>query len=96
MDQSALLLIITILVGLVLIAVGIYLILVLHEARKTLKRANSILNRVESTANFFESKIARPAANFGSIAMIVKDGLEFFSEIRRSLRSKSDKQNEPQ
>lgn len=94
MDQSALLLIICLLLGTILTAVGIYLLLVLHETRKTLQRANNILSKIEATANFFEEKIARPATSFGSIALIMKEGLDFFAEIRRTLKSRQERPNE--
>lgn len=86
MDTATFFTIVTILIALILSAVGAYLILVLHEARTSLKRLNRILDRADRLAEFVDEKIARPSANFASIFGVLREGLEFFQDLKKTVR----------
>ncbi len=89
MDTATFLTIVTTLVAIILIAVGIYLILLLHEARNSLLRINKLLDRVEGAADFVETKIISPTTNAASIFSVLKEGMDFFRDLRKAVRSKS-------
>jgi hypothetical protein len=90
MDTATFLTIVTILIGLILSAVGAYLILVLHEARTSLKHLNRILNRLDKLAEFVDEKIARPGAGFASIFGVLNEGLQFFQDLKKTVRKNRD------
>lgn len=92
MDTTAFLTIVIILVSIILTAVGIYLILLLHEARNSIKRLNKILDRVEGISNFLETKIVRPTAGFSNVIYLLKEGLDFFNEIKRTINKPSERE----
>ena len=85
MDTATFLTIVIILIALILSAVGAYLILVLHEARSSLKHINRILTRVDNLAEFIDERIAKPSANFASIFGVLKEGLDFVQDLKRTV-----------
>lgn len=92
MDTATFFTIVTILIALILSAVGAYLVLVLHEARTSLKRLNRILTRADKLAEFVDDKIARPSANFASIFGLLNEGLQFFKDLKRTVRKTTDEE----
>jgi len=93
MDTATFLTIVIILVALVLIAVGVYLILLLHEARHSLKKLNKMLDRVDSVADFVETKIVNPTANITNVFTVIKEGIDFFRDLKRTIKPR-DGQNQ--
>jgi hypothetical protein len=85
MDTATFLTIVIILIALILSAVGAYLVLVLHEARSSLKHINRILTRVDNLAEFIDERIAKPSANFASILGVLKEGLDFVHDLKRTV-----------
>ncbi len=92
MDTATFFTIVTILIALILSAVGAYLILVLHEARTSLKRLNRILDRADRLAEFIDEKIARPSANFAAVFGLLNDSLQFFQDLKKTVRRKADEE----
>lgn len=93
MDTATFLTIVMILIALILSAVGAYLILVLHEARASLKRVNRILTRVDTLAEFIDEKVARPSANFASIFGVLREGLEFVQDLKKTVKRNINEEN---
>ncbi len=90
MDTATFLTIIIILVALILIAVGAYLILLLHEARHSLKKVNKMLDRIDNVSTFVEEKIINPTANITNIFTVIKEGIDFFRDLKQTVRPKND------
>lgn len=86
MDTATFLTIVIVLIALILSAVGAYLILVLHEARSSLKRINRILTRIDNLAEFIDEKVAKPSANFASIFGVLREGLDFLQDLKKTIR----------
>lgn len=92
MDTATFLTIVIILIALILSAVGAYLILILHEARHSLKRINRILDRFDNLATFIDEKIARPGANIASIFGVLKEFLDFFQNLKKTVKKNSEQE----
>ena len=90
MDTATFLTIIIILVALVLVAIGAYLILLLHEARHSLKKLNKMLDRIDNVADFVEEKIINPTANITNVFTVLKEGIDFFKDLKRTVRPKNE------
>ena len=89
MDTATFLTIVIILVALVLVAIGVYLILLLHEARHSLRKINKMLDRIDNAADFVEEKIINPTANITNVFTVVKEGIDFFRDLKRTVRPKN-------
>jgi len=96
MDSATFLTVVIILVAIVLVAVGVYLLLILHEARQSLRKINKMIDRVDKVADFVETKIINPTSNISSIALVIKEGIDFFRDLRKTLHQerKSEKENQ--
>jgi hypothetical protein len=90
MDTATFLTILIILIALILIAVGAYLILLLHEARHSLRKLNKMLDRVDSVADFVETKIVNPTANITNVFSVIKEGIDFFRDLKKTARPEKD------
>jgi len=89
MDTATFLTIVIILFALVLVAIGAYLILLLHEARHSLRKINKMLDRVDSVADFVEEKIINPTANITNVFTVIKEGIDFFRDLKRTVKPKN-------
>lgn len=90
MDTALFLTITVILLSAILIAVGVYLILLLIEARQSFKRINKILDRVEVASNFVEQNFFATDNRFVSIFGVLKEGLNFIVELKKTLKKESN------
>lgn len=90
MDTALFLTIIIFLLSAILIAVGVYLLLLLNEARTSFKKFNRILDRVETASNFVEQNLLSTDNRFVSMFGVLKEGLVFLSEIKKTLRKEQD------
>jgi hypothetical protein len=91
MDTALFLTIIIFLLSLILIAVAIYLILLLNEARESFKKINSILGKVETAGSFVERNFLTSDNRFISIFGVLKEGLIFFKELKKTLKEEKEK-----
>lgn len=96
MDTSTFLTIVIFLITATLIALAVYLILLINEARNSLKRINKTLDRLESVGNFVEEMIIRPTSGFGSLIKLVREGIDFAKDVKRTVHHKNsgDESNE--
>lgn len=90
MDTALFLTIIIFLLSAILIAVGVYLLLLLNEASTSFKKFNRILDRVETASNFVEQNLLSTDNRFVSMFGVLKEGLVFLSEIKKTLRKEQD------
>lgn len=90
MDTATFLTIVIVLVALVLVAIGAYLILLLHEARHSLRKLNKMLDRIDNVADFVEEKIINPTANITNVFTVIKEGIDFFRDLKRTVRPKNN------
>lgn len=83
MDINIFLTICLSLISLVVIVLGVYLILLINEAQSSLRRVNRILDHLEEAGSFIEESLIKPASSLGSIATVVKEGVDFARDLKK-------------
>ncbi|OGY30427.1 MAG: hypothetical protein A3F35_01740 [Candidatus Woykebacteria bacterium RIFCSPHIGHO2_12_FULL_45_10] len=91
MDAAQLLIILLNFLVVVLIALAIYAFVLMVEVRQSLRRTDHLLAKIEAIADFLENKIIKTGSSAALYLGLIKEFLNFASNLRTSLKKETPK-----